>query len=322
MADVPEQKSKKPEDTDFKQQRLPAWQPLLTPKWVIITFFAVGIVFLPIGIAIVVSSNSVIEITYRYDHICALNTTCNFNITITDNMDPPIYVYYKLSNYYQNHRRYVKSRSDEQLRGSLTSLGQCTPIERNSNGSIIVPCGLIANSFFNDTFSLARCASGSCSSTVGWTKTGIAWSSDKDYKFVYKALEGGQTSNSLEGYPLPRVDDEELMVWMRTAGLPTFKKLHRIIKSPEKLTKGDVVQLTVKNNYPVSSFDGEKAFVLSTTSWLGGKNDFLGWAYIAVGCLCLALGIAFILKQRISPRRLGDMSYFHWSGGKAVEASE
>lgn len=31
-----------PIDTAFKQQRLPAWQPILTPKWVIITFTLVG----------------------------------------------------------------------------------------------------------------------------------------------------------------------------------------------------------------------------------------------------------------------------------------
>lgn len=29
-------------DTAFKQQRLPAWQPILTPKWVIITFSIIG----------------------------------------------------------------------------------------------------------------------------------------------------------------------------------------------------------------------------------------------------------------------------------------
>jgi len=34
-------------------------------------------------------------------------------------MKPPIYVYYELSNYYQNHRRYVKSRSSLQLRGEV-----------------------------------------------------------------------------------------------------------------------------------------------------------------------------------------------------------
>lgn len=31
-----------PTDTAFKQQRLPAWQPILTPKWVIISFTLIG----------------------------------------------------------------------------------------------------------------------------------------------------------------------------------------------------------------------------------------------------------------------------------------
>ena len=42
---------------------------------------------------------------------------CYINISIPNKMEPPIYMYYKLTNYYQNHRRYVKSRSDMQLRG-------------------------------------------------------------------------------------------------------------------------------------------------------------------------------------------------------------
>jgi hypothetical protein len=32
-------------------------------------------------------------------------------------MDKPVYLYYELNNYFQNHRLYVKSRSFEQLRG-------------------------------------------------------------------------------------------------------------------------------------------------------------------------------------------------------------
>jgi hypothetical protein len=36
-------------DTAFKQQRLKAWQPLLTPKTVLPTLFAAGIVFAPLG---------------------------------------------------------------------------------------------------------------------------------------------------------------------------------------------------------------------------------------------------------------------------------
>lgn len=48
-------------------------------------------------------------------------------------------------------------------------------------------------------------------------------------------------------------------------------------------------------DFPVTSFDGEKRVILSTTSWIGGKNPFLGIAYITVGILCLVLGASFLI---------------------------
>ncbi len=36
-------------DTAFKQQRLKAWQPILTPKKVLPTLFLIGLLFAPIG---------------------------------------------------------------------------------------------------------------------------------------------------------------------------------------------------------------------------------------------------------------------------------
>ena len=46
-----------------------------------------------------------------------LQTNCTVTFTPDRDMEPPIYVYYELHNFYQNHRRYVKSRSDKQLMG-------------------------------------------------------------------------------------------------------------------------------------------------------------------------------------------------------------
>lgn len=52
--------------------------------------------------------------------------------------------------------------------------------------------------------------------------------------------------------------------------------------------------------------------VLSTVSWFGGKNNFLGISYIVVGSICLALALAFAAKQAICPRKLGDTRYLGW----------
>lgn len=116
----PATESKRPVDSAFQQQRLKAWQPLLTPKYVIGTFFLVGCIFVPVGIVVLHASNTVVEISQRYDDMSpptSVNGTMRqVTLNITKDMDAPIYFYYQLTNFYQNHRRYVKSRSDEQLR--------------------------------------------------------------------------------------------------------------------------------------------------------------------------------------------------------------
>lgn len=71
-------------------------------------------------------------------------------------MKAPVYVYYGLDNFYQNHRRYVKSKSDTQLAGQFTTdtaqLSSCDPlitVPGSNPTKIYSPCGLIAQSFFN-----------------------------------------------------------------------------------------------------------------------------------------------------------------------------
>ena len=46
-------------DTKLKQQRLPAWQPILTAGTVLPAFFAIGIAFIPLGAVLLVTSNDV-----------------------------------------------------------------------------------------------------------------------------------------------------------------------------------------------------------------------------------------------------------------------
>lgn len=85
---------------------------------------------------------------------------------------------------------------------------------------------------------------------------------------------------------------EHFIVWMRTAGLPNFRKLYG--KITQDIEPGEY-QVVIQNNYDVNGFDGNKSFVLSTTNALGGKNYFLAVCYIVVGSLCLIFAIIFLV---------------------------
>lgn len=60
--------------------------------------------------------------------------------------------------------------------------------------------------------------------------------------------------------------------------------------------------LTRRPDYPVTSFNGTKSIVVSTVSWIGGKNAFLGWCYVGAAALFVLLGLAGTVRHLIKPR--------------------
>lgn len=79
------------------------------------------------------------------------------------------------------------------------------------------------------------------------------------------------------------------------------------------LPAGQVVYIDVGNFWNSYAFKGQKQIIMSTTSWIGGKNDFLGIAYIVVGCICLFLSLVFTIIVLARPREFGDPSYLSWN---------
>ncbi|KAF8163087.1 cell cycle control protein [Crassisporium funariophilum] len=381
---------KRPANTAFKQQRLKAWQPILTPKTVLPTLFIIGILFAPIGGLLIWGSSLVSEMTFDYTDCEKLtpssaNNSLQFtelpsnkfsyrlrasdqknanpaapryafldntnNSTVTDvsdkkqcviefelpaDLSPSVLFYYKLTNFFQNHRRYVKSLNSNQLKGKFVSPedlenSDCKPLA-TMDGKAIYPCGLIANSLFNDTFStpilLNPSGSSESSQPYVFSSSGIAWPGEQK-KYVTSPIGNGgypdlasiipppnwsakYPNNYTEQNPPPDLrNDEHFQNWMRTAGLPTFTKLYGR-NDQDKMQKG-TYRIIIGLNFPVLPYKGTKSFVISTVSWIGGKNPFLGWAYVASAGVFVLLAILGTARHLIKPRRLGDMTLLSWN---------
>lgn len=269
------------EKSRFKQQNLPAWRPNPTMVTTIFTFIIFGVIFIALGVVLIMVSNDIQEFSFEYQEKCLPKNKCTIEIELGQDFKAPSYVYYQIDNFYQNHRRYVKSRDDDQLKGKIKTVDQlsnCDPIRtikdlgfgevKNLNNQKLDddapanPCGLIARSYklAADFFSINKPGQ----SEIEISTKGIAWSTDVEDLFIKP-----KNANDIQWLD---VTDERFIVWMRVAGMPNFKKPWGIIH--EDLPKGKY-QLTITSNLDVAPFEGKKKFILSTTNSYGGKNTFL-----------------------------------------------
>jgi len=112
---------------------------------------------------------------------------CQIEFEAPEDMEPPILVHYELTNFHQNHKNYYLSRDPYQLLGrpstkqSVLEATNCYPL--NKLGNVwLNPCGLIANTFFNDIFTLVKGEDVNGKPLLLQEK-GIAWASDLEYKY-------------------------------------------------------------------------------------------------------------------------------------------
>lgn len=360
------QKSREPPNTAFRQQRLKSWQPILTPKSVIPMFFFLSLIFSPIGVLLykitkkvdminvdytgcdtLSSSNfekipkenffvtnenseSNLDFKWKFEKKKGLNgyeeKNCLVQFTVPKDLKAPLFLYYKLTNFYQNHRKYIESYDINQLRGKAVSAEdlnpKCDPISyvvENDKKKPIYPCGLIANSMFNDSFSnLKKNFNSETQNDYVFDSSGISWFSDNTNKFKKTKYDPKDIvpppnwkvrfPNGYNSENLPDLSKwEQFHNWLKTAGLPSFYKLYGKNENND-LYKGSYT-MRIALNYPVSLFGGTKSFVISSNSIIGGKNYTLSILYFTVSILCMILGVVFLMQHLIKPRKIGDHLY-------------
>ncbi|XP_034549379.1 transmembrane protein 30C [Notolabrus celidotus] len=326
--------ARRPDNSAFKQQRLPAWSPMLTANTVLPFFYFMALIcmFLGVWLLLTVQSTREIKLDYTEAGTCDIcfekrknvsnanqDCTCTVVFPVEKAFKGDVFFYYGLRNFHQNLRRYMDSRDDGQMVGRKSRLKEpssyCKPFLKDPQGRPIAPCGAVANSMFNDSFTLRYHGStrSSVPLPVPLLRKGITWYTDKNVKYRNPRSENLTLAQEFEGtakppywknpvYELDAHDltnngfiNDDLIIWMREAAFPNFKKLYGVLYRANKpFTKGLPVgnySIDISYNFPVQYFRGRKEVVLTTLTWFGGQNHFLPIAYLVTSSLIFLLAV-------------------------------
>ncbi|KAK3328380.1 ligand-effect modulator 3 family [Cercophora scortea] len=378
----------RPPNTAFRQQRMRAWQCVLTPKLIVTVFSILAAIYLGFGAYLTYLAHTVRDLSidytdcvrdagkgkfeplpsnlikahfstsgnltadpYKadwqvvkreilYGNYTAERNVCLVRFNIPEDLKHTVNFYYYLENFYQNHRRYVASFNAKQLLGDAVdgatiNASTCDPLAHNDQGKIIYPCGVVANSMFNDTFSSPvllnpRNTNANSSEYLMANNTGITWSGLEDLygktKYNYdqivpppnwhEAYKYGYTNDT----PPPNLREwQAFQNWMMLAASPNFYKLYQ--RNDTADMQSGTYQVDIVSNFDTTLYNGRKSFLITTISSMGSRNIWPGIIFFIVGGICLILDIYFILSFFLwKPRKLGDPSYLSWNQPSAAAA--
>lgn len=364
------QKSRKPNDNAFQQQRLRAVNPVITAKWLIPILIGLGIFLIPLGVAMWLASHRIEDFTIDYTQCENLAVSgswlpipdeyttyhldgalvqqaqwkldtdesqpfederrvCKIQFNVPHDLNSPLYFFYRLEHFAQNHRRYAKSFSEDQIQGRAASLGaikdgvgeNCEPLSNNAEGKKYYPCGLVANSIFNDTFLSTLTGVNGTSDNYEFSRDGISWATNdgrfKKTSYDYNEIAPPPNWYKMfpNGYNETNVPDiskwEDLQNWMFTSALQNFNKLY--MRNDDDALPEGIYEIDIGLHFPVLPYEGKKKIFISQRSVLGGKNYFLGFSWIAGGGVCMLVGLAVLVLNVARPRKPGDESMLSWN---------
>ncbi|KAI1726449.1 LEM3 (ligand-effect modulator 3) family / CDC50 family domain-containing protein [Ditylenchus destructor] len=226
------------------------------------------------------------------------NHICNIQFTLDEPFKGDVYLYYGLEGFYQNMRSYVRDRDKYQL------IGEFYP-DVNCDNASVVPCGAIANSMFNDSFTMIfgdginvpltsdgidvsklrkkkyrnpqPCSSTPCPGFKNSSKP-------SDWRKHIRYLGDNATGFALENF--------DFIVWMETAALPDFRKIYRRVGNDSPLIESGLpngtYNLTVYNHFRVKIYGGRKKFIISTRTLFRPAGFFHSVSYFFLGCILLS----------------------------------
>lgn len=332
--------------SNFAQQRLPV---VKNPVWshpcgcTFLSLMASAALFSIFGLWGLMSTNSSHEVKILYDgkrqkppfysawmknsgevfvdQPCPAGAgkSCDVTLNVKEDMDAPITAFFQIDPFYQNYYDYYASVSWKQLIGQEDPAARCSKdTSFTEAGDAIIPCGLQARSFFNDSFEVINVQSADGTNhSASLAEEGIAWQSDLErFKNPEGYTEPESTLWLYERFPEiikkeTGVKNPHFVSWMRLDAFPDVRKHYGVLN--RDLRKGDKLHLRINPRYPLPE-GARKEFGFSTLNVFGGNNNDFAWFFLAAALIAILMALFVVIIDRMvlphfrSQRFEADMS--------------
>lgn len=316
------EKNKKKRGNFILRQEINDYTPRMTSNKILIFYFLFTISFFLCGFIILLQVNSLfyIEIDYS-DCTFDLKIPCIKSFVINNTVQSPIYIHYHISEFYNNHKDFVKSKSMNQRQGKnedLNSFSICkntkylyelfdnnTEKYVNFYGKQLestdysIPCGMIAKSIFNDTYKLM------------YTDENLGKYKELEIErfnitpFYIKDLYNNNPD--LENKQWIDMKNESFIIWDLMDSSYDIKKQYGLVRG--NLNPG-YYNISIVNNYNLNVSTSIKKISISQSSRFG-NTLFLGYMFISGGAISLVVSIGILIIQFTNSKKF-NIEFLEW----------